>query len=37
MKMGACKKGDKKDVHHTGGTKPGKVEVMPASQNRAIK
>ena len=37
MKMGRCKKGDGNDVHHTGGTKPGNVEVMPASKNRAIK
>lgn len=36
-KKGKIKKGDGNDVHHTGGTKPGNVEVMPASKNRAIK
>lgn len=36
-RRGKVKKGDGKDVHHTGGNKPGKTQVMSASRNRAIK
>jgi len=36
-RRGQVKKGDGKDVHHTGGTSVGTATVMPASKNRAIK
>jgi len=36
-RRGEVKKGDGKDVHHTGGTSVGTATVMPASRNRAIK
>ena len=36
-RRGEVKKGDGKDVHHTGGTSVGTATVMPASKNRAIK
>lgn len=36
-RKGKVKKGDGKDVHHTGGTKVGKATVMSASKNRALK
>jgi hypothetical protein len=34
---GKVKKGDGKDVHHTGGNSVGRAMVMSASRNRAIK
>tara|TARA_R110002012_G_scaffold253509_1_gene432549 strand:- start:1209 stop:1454 length:246 start_codon:yes stop_codon:yes gene_type:complete len=36
-KKGKVKKGDGKDVHHTGGNSVGKAVVMSASKNRALK
>ena len=36
-RKGKVKKGDGKDVHHTGGTKVGTAAVMSASKNRALK
>ncbi len=36
-KKGKVKKGDGKDVHHTGGNSVGTAVVMSASKNRALK
>ena len=36
-RKGKVKKGDGKDVHHTGGNSVGTARVMSASRNRAIK
>jgi len=36
-RKGKVKKGDGKDVHHTGGNSVGEARVMSASRNRAIK
>jgi len=36
-KKGKVRKGDGKDVHHTGGNSVGTATVMSASKNRAIK